>query len=361
MSDHAVFVRPRRWPYLVAAIVGLVVIAVVAAVALIRGNKPASATATGKVATAQVIRQTLTDQLSLNGVVGFGPARPLNNQLSGILTWLPRPGALIGNGETLYRVNDQPVIDLTGTVPAYRAMAEKATGPDVAQLNADLHALGFLNTGGGDPGSTFTSQTTAAVKQWQKALGLPETGDVAFGQVAFTPTAIRIATVTPALGDAASPGAALFTITGNVAQVTLTADASNLNHLKVAELVTITFPDGSTAKARITSIGAVLTPAAGSQNGPTVSAQAVLPDPKAAAAFEAATVNATLDTNRRPHVLTVPVTALLALREGGYAVAVDGPAGRHLTGVTVGLIVGDTAEVRGTGLAAGMLVEVGSA
>ena len=58
-------------------------------------------------------------------------------------------------------------------------------------------------------------------------------------------------------------------------------------------------------------------------------------------------------------VLAVPVTALLALPGGGYAVRLSGPA-RRLIEVTTGLFDDATGlvEVTGRGLAAGLTVEV---
>ena len=43
----------------------------------------------------------------------------------------------------LYRVNDRPVVLLHGSTPAYRTLSAGASGPDVAELNADLVALGY--------------------------------------------------------------------------------------------------------------------------------------------------------------------------------------------------------------------------
>ena len=65
-------------------------------------------------------------------------------------------------------------------------------------------------------------------------------------------------------------------------------------------------------------------------------------------------------TERRDrNVLAVPVTALLALPGGGYAVRLSDPA-RRLIPVTTGLFDDATGvvEVTGRGLAAGQAVEV---
>ena len=64
---------------------------------------------------------------------------------------------------------------------------------------------------------------------------------------------------------------------------------------------------------------------------------------------------------RREDVLAVPVSALLALAEGGYAVeVVDGPGRTHLVGVETGLFEDGFVEVRSTDLDETMQVVVPS-
>jgi hypothetical protein len=58
-------------------------------------------------------------------------------------------------------------------------------------------------------------------------------------------------------------------------------------------------------------------------------------------------------------VLAVPVSALLALAGGGYAVEVAGRSGtHHLTGVTTGAFAGGRVQISGPGIAAGVKVVV---
>jgi multidrug efflux pump subunit AcrA (membrane-fusion protein) len=59
-------------------------------------------------------------------------------------------------------------------------------------------------------------------------------------------------------------------------------------------------------------------------------------------------------------VLAVPITALLALAGGGYAVAVDQKASRTLIPVTPGIFGGNLVEVSSSRLLPGMRVEVPS-
>jgi multidrug efflux pump subunit AcrA (membrane-fusion protein) len=61
-------------------------------------------------------------------------------------------------------------------------------------------------------------------------------------------------------------------------------------------------------------------------------------DDDSAAAYDSASVNVLLTTQSAQNVLTVPVQALVALAEGGYAVeVVDASGATHLVAVTPGL------------------------
>ena len=90
------------------------------------------------------------------------------NQASGTYTELPVPGQVISQGQVLYRVNDSPVVLLYGSTPAYRTLSAGATGADVAELNADLVALGYATSAQLSPTSaSFGSATTTA--RWRSS------------------------------------------------------------------------------------------------------------------------------------------------------------------------------------------------
>ena len=66
-----------------------------------------------------------------------------------------------------------------------------------------------------------------------------------------------------------------------------------------------------------------------------------------------------LTTQRIDDVLAVPVTALLALAGGGYGVEVIDHSGHtRLIGVTTGAFAGGRVQVSGTGIRAGLTVDV---
>ena len=65
-----------------------------------------------------------------------------------------------------------------------------------------------------------------------------------------------------------------------------------------------------------------------------------------------------MQSSKRDNVLIAPVTALLALQEGGYAVEVVNGSSSKLVAVKTGLFAGGNVEVSGSGISAGTTVKV---
>ncbi len=265
-------------------------------------------------------------------------------------TALPPVGRIITRGQSLYAIGGQPVLLLYGSVPPTRAfVAGMAAGGDVAELNANLRALGYGTGLGGD---VFTAATEAAIRALQSARGATATGELLLGSVVFEPGAVRVTSVTPAVGSPVTPGPVLA-ITSTAREVKLALDASEQGSVKVGDAVTITLPDNSTTPGRISYVSSVATaPATGGsghggagseeEGSPTIEVRAVPVDPAATGQLDQAPVNVEITTESAPNVLAVPVDALLALAGGGYAVEVDESRVHRLVAVSVGLF--DDAE-----------------
>jgi peptidoglycan hydrolase-like protein with peptidoglycan-binding domain len=199
--------RPRRRTRRRAAVGALLAVAcaVVAIVLLEGGGGKGDAPAAGLPAgytTATVTRRTLTESASVDGTLGYGASTELYDRLSGTFTWLPSVGATIARGGTLFRVDDLPVVLMYGSTPAYRTLKQGVgDGPDVAELNDNLIALGYDPYGAIADVESFGEATAAAVRRWQKAEGLTETGEVELGRVVFAPSARRVTTVHVTLGQ----------------------------------------------------------------------------------------------------------------------------------------------------------------
>ncbi|HEX2577561.1 MAG TPA: hypothetical protein VHK88_14510, partial [Aquihabitans sp.] len=75
-------------------------------------------------------------------------------------------------------------------------------------------------------------------------------------------------------------------------------------------------------------------------------------------AIDRSPVTVRVTGEERRGALTVPVTALLALAEGGYAVEAPGAGGPRLVPVETGMFAGPFVEVTGADVAEGMRVVV---
>jgi peptidoglycan hydrolase-like protein with peptidoglycan-binding domain len=198
--------RRRRRGGIAAAVVTLIATATAVALVVLdagSSNHTGSGTAIPLGDTsATVERRTLVERTQVDGTLGYGAALELYDRVAGTFTWLPSVGAVIGRGRALWRLNNLPVVLMYGSIPAYRALAEGVSdGPDVAELNDNLIALGFDPYGAiGDRGH-FGEATAAAVRRWQAANGLHETGEVELGRVLFAADARRVTAVHVTLGQ----------------------------------------------------------------------------------------------------------------------------------------------------------------
>jgi peptidoglycan hydrolase-like protein with peptidoglycan-binding domain len=197
--------RRRRLRWLAAGALAIVVAAVLAVVLLDSGSGGHHGSDTGVPAgdtTASVTRRTLSESSTVSGTLGYGSTLELYDRLGGTFTWLPSIGAVIGRGGALWRIDDLPVVLMYGSIPAYRTLKEGVSdGPDVTELNENLIDLGFDPYGAITDDETFGEATAAAVKRWEKADGLPETGEVELGRVVFAPGARRVTDVKVTLGQ----------------------------------------------------------------------------------------------------------------------------------------------------------------
>ena len=342
---------------------------------------------------ANVEKRTLSAMVSEAGILTYrarsdGSPYSVINQMQGTYTELPVPEQVIPQGGVLYRVNDSPVVLLRGSTPAYRTLSAGASGPDVAQLNSDLVALGYATRAQLSPTSaSFGLATTTAVEKLQAALGVTQTGTLTFGQVLFEPIAVRVTTLSAQLGGRAQPGQTVMQGTSTARQVQLALDASQETEVAVGDKVSITLPNNNTTAGVVSSVGADATcqsssgsggsgsgPAApgtdtcssdssGSSVTPTITVGITPSDPAATGRWDQAPVQVGITTAREPDALVVPVTALLAQSGGGYAVEVVGAAaGNHLVPVSLGLFddADGLVQVTGSGLTEGQKVVVAS-
>jgi peptidoglycan hydrolase-like protein with peptidoglycan-binding domain len=352
----------KRW---LAAGALLLTLFAVALLTLSSGGGGATGTQEGasETAVAQVARRALSARVQASGTLGYSCTYSVVNQAQGIYTALPRVGDVIAPGEVLYRVRNRPIVLLRGTTPAYRALSQGIRGPDVRQLNTSLVALGYASPAGLDPGSAqFGAETAQGVRRLQAAIGARRSGALELGAVVFEPGRLRITAVGAQLGTPAGPGSPVADATSPTRQVSVQLDAGAAPGVKQGDRVRITLPSNRTIPGVVRSVGRVAsTPDPNSSEQPKIPLTIAPKRPGATGHLDQAPVQVEITTETVPSALVVPITALLALGGGGYAVERVDPRNEHqLVAVELGLFddADGLVQVKGSGLEAGQRVVV---
>ena len=347
----------------------------VAAVAVMGGAPAPAASAASPAGTVRVARTNLVTTVLTEGTLGYASTSPVVNQLTGTFTQIPRAGRRITAGGTLFRVDNLPVVLMTGRVPAWRPMALGiSNGPDVAELERNLIALGYAAGLFSTPGNEFTWATSVAIERWQEDVGLPVTGQIEPGRVLFLPGPVVVGAPAVAPGDAASLGQVPYQVTKATRVVSVPLNPANSPRATLGERVHIILPSGAVTPGSITAIGPPppasnggSSPGSSSGQGSASSGQqpattvlTVTPrHPGKTEAQSGVPVQVSLTTQSADGVLAVPVSALLALQGGGYALEVVAPSGaHHLVAVHTGIFAGSMVQVSGAGITAGTRVVV---
>jgi membrane fusion protein, multidrug efflux system len=336
------------------AITGAVALAGIASVLAMSGGSAPAASNDGNSAlhvdTARVERRDLVDRETVAGTLGYGDARALVAAASGTVTALPAEGTTVDRGQTLLEVDGRAIPLFFGDRPFWRLMARDTEGEDVRELEANLAALGY-----GDRGlvvdTKFDAATQRAVKRWQDALGRDDTGVVTPSDVVVQPGAVRVAEHKVDVGSPAQPGAAVMTVTGTSRLVTVRLDTDKRSYVHAGDAVRVEMPDGRVVGGKVFLVGRVAT-ADSSDNGqgdstPQIDVIVVLDHERDAGDLDEAPVDVQVTRDSAQHVLAVPVRALLALAEGGYAVEVQRNGTRTLVGVETGAFADGWVEVTG--------------
>jgi hypothetical protein len=353
-----------RKTWVLAAVAVLVAVTATVGVVVMSGAKQATPAAQEPAAnTVQVEKGTLSAMVSLNGILTYrarsdGSPYAVINQASGTATWLPALGQVVEQGQVIYRVDDNPVVLLNGATPAYRTLSAGMTGADVAELNADLVALGDAMAAEIPAGAdAFTAATATALEKLQATLGMSQTGTLTLGQAVFEPVAVRVTTVSAPLGGPLQAGHPVLQGTSTTRVVTIALDAAQQSEVKVGDHVVIALPDNSTTPGLVASVGTVAITSSSSNGGggnrssaPTVTVEVQPTDPAATGSFDQAPVQVAITTRVVHNVLSIPVTAIVGKSGGGFAVEVVRAGGRReLVAVQLGLFdtAGGRVEVEG--------------
>lgn len=398
--------RTRTWHRLIGVVAAVAVVMVVGLGLARRMGHAAADTPAETVTpltTTTVTRGDISTTQTLSGALGYGPARTITGSGNGVVTWLPLPGTTITRGQRVYAVNDQPVPLFYGAIPLFRNLSAQGTvGRDVRVVFTNLRALGYavgsqprpgtvvdqFVPGSDPPASAPSSAATAkdpaptttrpqtrvvkatihdgeavltatlikAIKSWQRRLLLPVNGELAAGSVLVLPAAIRVSALSAQVGAPATGDLLSTTSTSKV--ITVQAQENEAATVDKRDRATVALSDGTTTSATVTSVGTALqAPDGGDPSSPKLAVTLVLDQPSKLKYIDATDLEVSFAAQRHKRVLTVPITALLALQEGGYALQTPGGA---LIAVKTGIFAQGRVEVSGTGVTEGLTVVTAS-
>ena len=201
------------------------------------------------VETAIVERRDLIEADEFDGELGYGPESKVTGQGGGVITALPDLGSTIGRGDPLWELDGAPGPRLLfGDRPMWRELRRGVDdGADVQQLEENLVALGFAPDGM-VVDDEFDADTTTAVRAWQEAQGVDETGSIGPADVVFEPGERR---VSAHLGSVGGPAEGeVLGLTGVNQIVALDVAADDVDRFAVGDESSIELPDGIACRRR---------------------------------------------------------------------------------------------------------------
>jgi peptidoglycan hydrolase-like protein with peptidoglycan-binding domain len=341
----------------VLIILSVIIVAGVGSLLATRSTKTTKDASPSSMTFQQVVRTDLQATTELTGNVAYVSDRTVINRLGGreggaTLTRIAAQGSVIERGAKMFSINEAPVVMLVGPTPAWRKLEPGVAGTDVRQLESNLRALGY---GGFTVDSRFTLETATAVRRWQRDIGAPVDGVVDLGEVVFLPNAGRVQQDLRTLGDPVEPGTEVMAVGPTTPVVTVDLTEAQLSLVAAGDRVIVRLANRTEIPGTVRTIGA----AQQREGEQVIPAIITLSKPADAVKLVGSSAIIRVVTDTRKNVLAVPVTALLAVAGGGYAVEVD-RGGRIVTvDVTPGIFdARGLVEITATGIQAGDRVVV---
>jgi len=239
-----------------------------------------------------------------DGVINFGE-----------IVFLPGPSQVI---ENLTAPGDP-----TGSGVVMLTTGDSTSGIDILQLEQALVALGYDADGELEVDGAYTLETNRAVLEFQAAAGLETDGIINLGEVIFLPGAVRITNQLTAKGSSIDQGTPILGISLSEKVVYMALPADDQGALLVGDSVTIEIPDNTEVPAMVVFVSQTAIPAENEWDPATFEVRIELDDPSVAAGLDEAPVDVIVVSDSVEGVMAIPVSALVALLEGGYAVELD--------------------------------------
>jgi peptidoglycan hydrolase-like protein with peptidoglycan-binding domain len=254
------------------------------------------------------------------------------------------PDGVINLGEIVFLPGPAQVIDIFAP-PGYPsgggvlsvATGDPTSGIDILQLEEALVDLGYDADGTVVADGIYTPETTQAVLAFQANAGIETDGIVNLGEVIFLPGEVRITNQLTTKGSSITQGTPIIGISLSEKIVYMNLPADDQGVLAVDDAVSVEMPDNTLVPATVVFVSQTATPAQNDWDPATFEVRIELDDPSVATGLDEAPVDVIIVSESVQDVMAIPVSALVALLEGGYAVEVETGGGQvQLIAVEVG-------------------------
>jgi peptidoglycan hydrolase-like protein with peptidoglycan-binding domain len=271
-------------------------------------------------------------------------------------------GTNVGTGTVLYWSNGLPVIAIEGDAAATPVLSRSLSvgvtdGADVKLFEQALTALGFNGDGAMTVDDHFDGATATAAAAWLASLGVtadPASVAIPAGAFVVVPSGLSVGAALVPDGTVLAGDSVVQSLTAPSRQVTTTAPVSD-DTFALGAKIDVEFPDGTVQPGTVVDVGNVATNTTNTPGAtPSVTITIGVDNiPSSVDSFVEIPVTLRVVSASVPNAIVVPVSALLALKEGGYAVqevtgkAADGTDQTKLVGVTPGLFSNGFVQVQG--------------
>ena len=247
-----------------------------------------------------------------------------------------------------------------------------------------LHVIGTLTRPSSgsvliDGRDTAGMSDRASIKKMQADLGLVATGRIAFGDIIFLPgtSVVESSSSFPNLGTTVNPGTSLVSLTPterietqigqdgitsttseSLQRVKTSVEVADQDLIDVGSEVKIELPDERVVPGTVREIGSIAVIPQGAAGNPYLEVSVAIDGNTSLPEWTGAPVTVSITKKLANNVLAAPVTSLLALLGGGYALEVLDQESTRLVPVEVGIYADGWVEVNGAGLEAGTEVVV---
>jgi hypothetical protein len=225
---------------------------------------------------------------------------------------------------------------------------------DIDLLKENLQALGY------------DGSAADAIRRFQMDAGRSATGLIEPGQIVVAPGPVRVAAHLAEVGDVVFSGQSgqsglapgnegsdpIVRYTGTDRTVTVSLTIADHTYARPGDSVIVTLPTDADVHGVITEVSTVF-------DDEGLAATVVdIPDQSALGTLEAASVDVEFVIGKREDVLAVPITALLALPDGGFGVDIIAGDNPRIVPVDTGLFARGNVEIDGVDIVEGAIVGI---